>query len=215
MNLSALPTLWLGIFGSGPLGRTGWLDTPFPPMVSMLTIAVWFALLLQGWRRMFPAKLVGLLLVGAALVVQPMYLLMQARVVVGAYVQPRYLLPIVVIFTGLTLLGTSGVAMRLGRLAFGSVVGLLGLAHSVALHIQIRRYVTGLDVSHVRFGDEVEWWWDRGPGPTAVWILASIGFLVVTAVVMRPLCAVPDQPHGSALAGSGAGRSSGMRRRSA
>lgn len=215
MNLAALPTLWLGIFGSGPLGRTGWLDTPFPPMVSMLTIAVWFALLLQGWRRMFPAKLVGLVLVGAALVVQPMYLLMQARVVVGAYVQPRYLLPVVVIFTGLTLLGTSGVAMRLGRLAYGSVVGLLSLAHSVALHIQIRRYVTGLDVSQVRFGNEVEWWWNRGPGPTTVWVLASIAFLVVTAVVMRPLLAVPDRPGGSGPAGSGAGRSSGMRRRSA
>ena len=39
MNLSALPTLWLGMFGSGPLGRTGWLDTPFPPIVSMLAIA--------------------------------------------------------------------------------------------------------------------------------------------------------------------------------
>jgi hypothetical protein len=215
MNLSALPTLWLGIFSSGPLGRTGWLDTPFPPIVSMLAIAVWFALVLQSWRRMFPAKLVGLGLMGAALVVHPMYLLMQARVVVGAYVQPRYLLPIIVIFTGLAILGTTGIALRLERLGYWAVVGCLGLAHSVALHIQIRRYVTGLDVSHVRFGDDLEWWWERGPGATEVWVLASIAFVVVTAVVMRPCLAVPDRPRGSAHAGSGAGRSSGTRRRSA
>lgn len=207
MNLAALPTLWLGIFSSGPLGRTGWLDTPFPPLVSMLTIAVWFAVLLRGWRRMFPAKLVGLVLVGAALVVQPMYLLMQARVVVGAYVQPRYLLPVVVIFTGVAILGTSGVALRLGRLGYWSVVGFLGLAHAVALHIQIRRYVTGLDVSAVRFGDSREWWWDSGPGPTEVWIVASIAFTIVTAAVLRQCLVHRDPRPGFALAGSGAGRS--------
>lgn len=207
MNLAALPTLWLGIFSSGPLGRTGWLDTPFPPVVSMLTIAVWFAVLLQGWRRMFPAKLVGLVIVGAALIVQPMYLLMQARVVVGAYVQPRYLLPIVVIFTGLAILGTLGVALRLGRLGYWSVVGFLGLAHSVALHIQIRRYVTGLDVSEVRFGDSPEWWWDSGPGPTDVWVVASIAFTVVTAAVLRQCLVRQDPRRGSDHAATGADRS--------
>jgi hypothetical protein len=214
MNLSALPTLWLGIFSSGPLGRTGWLDTPFPPIVSMLAIAVWFALVLQSWRRMFPAKLVGLGLMGAALVVHPMYLLMQARVVVGAYVQPRYLLPIIVIFTGLAILGTTGIALRLERLGYWAAVACLGLAHSVALHIQIRRYVTGLDVSHTFFGDDLEWWWGSGPVPTTVWVVASLAFTLVTAVVLRGCLAVPDRPRGSAHAGSGAGRAWARRPRS-
>lgn len=214
MNLSMLPTLWLGIFGSGPLGRTGWLDTPFPPMIPLLTIAVWFPLLLQGRRQVFPAKLVGVVLSGAALFVYPMYLLVQTGVVVGAGVQPRYLLPLVVIFTGACLLGTRGVTARLSAAEYWVVVATLALAHSVALHVQIRRYVSGLDVSHVRFGDDTEWWWSSGPGPTATWLIASLAFAVVTAAVLRQVRVAPDRPRGSALAGSGAGRSSGRRRRS-
>ena len=217
INLSSLPTLWLGMFGSGPLGRTGWLDTPFPPMIAMLTIAAWFGVLLQGWRRTFPSKLVGLGLVGAALFVHPMYLLMQSHVLVGEGVQPRYVLPILVIFTGLCLLGTSATTLRLTSVGYWSIVVALGLAHAVSLHIQIRRYVTGLDVSKVLFGDgdDLEWWWGAGPGPTLVWVAASIGFTWVTAAVLRQALVRPDRPRGSARAGSGAGRSWVRRPRSA
>ena len=206
MNLALLPSLWLGIFGSGPLGRTGWLDTPFPPLVPMMTIAVWFPLLLQGRKRLFPAKVVGLVLVGAALFVQPMYLLVRSGVLVGQGVQPRYLLPLIVIFTGLCLLDTRGVTARLSPAVYWTAVAALAVVHSVALHIQIRRYVTGLDVSFVRFGDDTEWWWASGPGPTATWIIASIGFAVLTAAVLRQVRVVPDRRRGSAHAGSGAGR---------
>lgn len=215
MNLSSLPTLWLGAFGSGPLGRTGWLDTPFPPIVPMLAIGAWFGVLLLGWRRVFPAKLVGLGLIGAALVVHPMYLLMQSRVLVGEGVQPRYVLPVLVIFTGLSLLGVRGIAVRLSPVAYAVVVGAVSLAHAVALHIQVRRYVTGLDVSHTLFGDDLEWWWGAGPGPTTVWVAASLAFALLTAVVLRPCLAVPDRPRGSARAGSGADRSSATPRHSA
>ncbi len=215
MNLALIPSLWLGVYGSGPLGRTGWLDTPFPPIIPMLTIAVWFALLLQGRRELFPAKLVGLGLVGAALFVYPMYLLVQSGVLVGQGVQPRYLLPLLVIFTGLCLLGTRGVTLRLSPVAYWTVVATLGLAHAVALHIQIRRYVTGLDVSFVRFGDDTEWWWNSGPGPTEVWIVASIAFTVVTAAVLRQCLVRQDPRHGSDHAATGADRSSAMPQHSA
>ena len=215
INLSSLPTLWLGVFGSGPLGPIGWFDTPFPPMVPTLATAAWFGVLLQGWRRMFPAKLVGLALVGAALFVHPLYLLMQSRVLVGEGVQPRYVLPILIIFTGLSLLAVRGTTLRLSPVAYWGIVAALGLAHAVSLHIQIRRYVTGLDVSKILFGDDLEWWWDSAPDATLVWLGASLGFTWVVAAVLRQALADPDQPRGSAPAGSGAGRSWGRRPRSA
>lgn len=215
INISSLPTLWLGMFGSGPLGRTGWLDTPFPPMISMLTIAVWFGMLLQGWRRMFPAKLVGLGLVGAALFVHPMFLLMQAHVLVGEGVQPRYVLPLLVIFTGLCLLGVHGVTISLTPLTHGAIVAALGLAHAVSLHIQIRRYVTGLDVSKILFGDDLEWWWDAAPGATLVWFAASLAFTWVVAAALRQCVVRPDRPDGSDHEEAGAGRSSATPPRSA
>ncbi|MGF9754118.1 DUF2142 domain-containing protein [Microvirga sp. 0TCS3.31] len=215
INLSSLPTLWLGMFGSGPLGNIGWFDTPVPPMVPMLGIAAWFGVLLQGWRRMFPAKLVGLALVGAALVVHPLYLLLQSHVLVGEGVQPRYVLPILIIFTGLSLLGTRGTTLRLSPVAYWGIVAALGLAHAVSLHIQIRRYVTGLDVSKIVFGDDLEWWWDSAPDATLVWLAASAGFTWVVAAVLRQALVVPDRPRGSAHAGSGAGRAWARRPRSA
>lgn len=215
INLSSLPTLWLGMFGSGPLGNIGWFDTPFPPMVPMLGIAAWFGVLLQGWRRMFPAKAVALGLVGAALFVHPMYLLMQSHVLVGEGVQPRYVLPILLIFTGLSLLGTRGTTLRLSPVAYWGIVAALGTIHAVALHIQIRRYVTGLDVSKIVFGDDLEWWWRSAPDATLVWLAASVGFTWVVAAVLRQALVRPDRPHGSAHAGSGAGRSSVTRPRSA
>ncbi|GAA5123439.1 hypothetical protein GCM10023339_43350 [Alloalcanivorax gelatiniphagus] len=208
INLSSLPTLWLGAFGSGPLGRTGWLETPYPPIVTMLAIGTWFGLLLQGWRRMFPAKLLALGLVGAALFVHPMYLLMKSHVLVGEGVQPRYVLPILVIFTGLCLLDARGVTLRLSRTAYWGIVAALGLAHAVSLHIWIRRYSTGLDVSKILFGNEPEWWWDPSPRATVVWIAASVGFAVVVATALRQCLEVPGPPRAPAPAGSGAGRSS-------
>ncbi|MCY7402231.1 MAG: DUF2142 domain-containing protein [Nocardioides sp.] len=208
INLSSLPTLWFGMLGSGPMGRTGWLDTVYPPMVSALGVATWFGLVLGGLRRMFPAKLVGLVLIGGALVVYPMALLIGSHVLVGEGVQPRYLLPMMVIFTGLALLGVRGSLPRLGPRWYWAAVGALGLAHTVALHIHIRRYVTGLDVSRILFGNDLEWWWGVGPSATSVWLVSSIGFIVLSAAALRPLRADRDPRPGSAPAGSGAGRSS-------
>ena len=157
----------------------------------------------------------GLGLIGAALFVHPMYLLMQSRVLVGEGVQPRYVLPVLVIFTGLSVLGVRGISLRLTPVSYAAIVAALSLAHAIALHIQIRRYVTGLDVSHTLFGDDLEWWWGSGPGPTTVWVVAALAFTLVTAVVLRPCLVVPDRPRGSAHAGSGAGRAWARRPRSA
>ena len=192
VNTGALPVLWLGSFAAGPMGRAGWLDTGFPQLVPVLVIAVWFLVVAQGLRRMFPAKALGVGLVVAALFVHPLYLLVQTHVLVGEAVQPRYLLPLLVLLTGLVLLAPRGVALRLTPAGLWAAVAALGIAHSLALHVQMRRYISGQDVSWLRLGRQQEWWWDGLPTPTLFWLVGSACFVAVTWAVLRPLVAAPS-----------------------
>jgi hypothetical protein len=56
----------------------------------------------------------------------------------------------------------------------------------MALHTNIRRYVTGLDVNGVNLDASPEWWWDVPFTPMAVWFVGSVAFgLVLVAAVAR------------------------------
>jgi hypothetical protein len=123
----------------------------------------------------------------------PLYILGRTSLTVGQGVQPRYLLPLVVVLAALVLLAGDG---RLTRTQAWSVAGALTVAHAVALHVQVRRYVTGLDVSDVDLSQGSEWWWGWSLGPTTVWLVASAAFAVLAALVLQVGVARPD-PAGS------------------
>lgn len=185
LNLGGLPVLWLGPFGFGPLGGTGWLDVAFPAVVIASGIAVWLLIVAAAVRQVFPAKLLGLALTALALVVYPLYLLVQTGVVVGQGVQPRYILPLLVMFTGVALLGRRGASLSLTRGPALAATAALTVAHSIALHVQMRRYVTGFDIVGVNLDRDREWWWTFAPGPTLVWLVASTSFAVLAWVILR------------------------------
>jgi Predicted membrane protein (DUF2142) len=183
-NLGGLPVLWTGGFGSGVMGGLGWLDTPLPPLVGFCATAAWFAVLLRGLGRPFPAKIVGLTLVGLALVVYPITLLVQTKALVGVVVQPRYLLPLFALFAVVALLSPHGVGWRISEGTFFLCVLALGTANSLALHVQIRRYVTGGDVSRIDLDAGREWWWAHAPSPNVVWLLGSLAFVGLAYAVL-------------------------------
>jgi len=106
---------------------------------------------------------------------------------VGANVTPRYLLPLVVMFGGMLLLGVPGRRLHLPRAAQFAVAAALIGAHFVALHINIRRYVTGLDVGGLDLGADAEWWWGGPIGPNAVWLLGSLAYALLIVVLVRHL----------------------------
>lgn len=193
INAGGLPALWLGPFGYGPLGGTGWLDVTFPALVTTAGLAVWLLILSSAVRRIFPAKALGLTLSLGALALYPLYLLVQTGVVVGQGVQPRYLLPLLVIFTGLALLGHRGMALTLTKPQVLAATAALALAHTIALHVHMRRYVTGFDVAGVNLDRDLEWWWPSLPGPTVTWLLGSVSFAVLAYVVLRD--SMEDRSH--------------------
>ena len=189
-NLGQLSTLFTGFLGTTPIG---WLDTPMPGVVSFLSVAAVTVLLALSWRRTTSrGHAVALALSGLSLFVYPLYILGRSHLAVGQGVQPRYLLPLAVIFAGLVLL-TGGA--RLSLVQARLVAAALAVAHTVALHVQLRRYVTGLDVSSWNLDAHHEWWWNRMPvGPTVVWVVGSLAFAVVAVATLR-LCVREPQPY--------------------
>jgi hypothetical protein len=181
-NLLSLPELLTGMFGSTGLG---WLDTPTEPIVFFSAVSVFIVLVFVGLTLVTVRKLLAVALVASALIVFPLAVLVQSKQVVGQTVQPRYLIPLVVMLIGVSVFPAArhrgGVTLSRPQVAI--VVVALSVAQSVALHANIRRYVTGMDVDGLNLDASTEWWWDLPVSPMAVWIVGSVAFALLSMVV--------------------------------
>lgn len=172
-NLVLLPQLWTGALGTTGLG---WLDTAMPGIVWVSTLAVFFALVFWGLQSMGRRKAIAIGLVFVSLVVVPLYVLVKDQVMVGAGVQPRYIYPLLIMLAAIALWRLSRDDLHLTRFQWFSVSTLLAVANSVALHTNIRRYVTGIDATGANLNANVEWWWHVPFSPMTVWVVGSLAF---------------------------------------
>lgn len=175
-NLVDLPWLWTG--GTGTWGL-GWLDTPMPSIVWVLMIGVLVATLLWGLRLQYRRKSVLLLMGFAALTVIPLYVLYGRGLRVGADVQPRYLLPLLVIVLGLALFGFAKDNLGLSRLQAGVIFAAVGVSNSLSLHNNMRRYISGLGDAGFNLNANIEWWWNIPVSPMLVWFGGSAAFALM------------------------------------
>ena len=180
-NLLQLPTLWIGSFGTWNLG---WLDTVMPAVVWAGSLVVFVAFVFTGLRRMSRQKGLVLGLVMAALIVVPMYILVNEGISVGAGVQPRYTYPLLVMLAGLAFWHRNAVLPRFSNAQAGLIVILLTVANSVAMHANIRRYVTGAEVGGFNLETAPEWWWPMSFGPNWVWLVGSLAFAGSVGLIM-------------------------------
>ncbi|RYU14494.1 DUF2142 domain-containing protein [Nocardioides iriomotensis] len=185
-NLQQLPVLWAGSLGFGFMASAGWLDTPFPALVGFSATTAWAVYVFGSWREMFPAKVFAVSGVGVAMILYPLVMLGLSGAKVGTGFQPRYLLPLLVILTGVSMLSRRVVASPFTRFQAVLATAALGLAQSLALHTQIRRYVTGLDVGGINLDRGREWWWDLPISATATWVAGSLAFAILAWYFLRP-----------------------------
>ncbi len=179
-NLVNMPDLWVGAFGRWGLG---WLDTTMPAVVWFASFGIFAAAITIGLGARYRRKPLAAAFVLVTLVVIPLILLVQTRVLVGSYVQPRYLLPLIVVLAGILLLQPIIGQLRVSRSQSVVAVVALALANSVALHTNIRRYVTGIDVGGVNLDARVEWWWNMPLSPMAVWVGGSVSFAAMLVII--------------------------------
>jgi hypothetical protein len=188
-NFVNMPMLWGGVVASGPFGATGTFDVGFPYVVGFLVVTGVTVLVYASWRRPAPNIQLALGAAVTGLFVYPLYILAKTHLIVGQGIQPRYVLPILIMILGLVLLN-SGPRLRRATALF--VAGVLIAAHCLALHVQMRRYISGQDVSHLNLDREREWWWNLPVSPTLVWVVGSVGFALTAYLALRLCVARPD-----------------------
>ena len=184
-DLLNAPSLWAGVFGGWPLG---WLDTPMPAVVSLGAVAVFVAVGFVGFRQLGWRKAVVLALTALVLWLLPVYVLVQGGDTVGNAVQPRYLLPLIVLAGGILLLASRGRQYVFGRGQIVLVVVVLAVVNLIALELVIRRFVTGNGELGLNLDTGDKWWWGSFPfSPNVVWILGSLAFAAALVVLAREL----------------------------
>lgn len=208
-NFIEVPGLWMGAFGIWPWGSLGWLDTPMPQLVAFLSFGVFVVLLGLGitgstWR----VRTVTFVIL-AMMWVYPLFILQQAGFLVGAGFQSRYGLPLLVVLMGIALLrsaGHPGIVTKFSQRAW--IAGALTIANSIALHHNLRRYVTGLDQRGFNLDAGRDWWWfglrDSSIDAMDVWFVGSVAFGAVAWILVVYATRITD--HARHFAPEGAER---------
>lgn len=185
VNIGSLWRYERDIFYTGPLG---WVDTQMSNWGTVIPLAVLALVVLaliahRGWAR---AAYGGLLV--AALAVPLMVLQRSHLSVDSGYVQARYLYPLMLAVVGLGAYGIirRGVLPAFPRWALPTAWAVMTLLAALALHIQIRRYVSGLDVSNLDLGVHRGWWWIGSPiSPMGLWLIGSVAMGATIALLLR------------------------------
>lgn len=171
-NLLDVPALWTGALGQANLG---WLDTRMPAVVWVTATAVFAGALFIGVRFSSRRRRIAVALALLAMWLVPFVMLAQSNAVVGATVQPRYLLPLLIIALGVASLRDDAEEAWDG-MRFGLAAVCLWVGVTVALHLNIQRYTSGSDGAAIDPGADAQWWWAGVPSPMAVWAIGSIAF---------------------------------------
>jgi hypothetical protein len=175
------PALWPGGFGVRGLG---WLDVPLPSVVWIGSWSVFAAVLFVAVTGVGPRSRISLGLVILAVLAVPTYILFRWG---GVGVQPRYVLPMLVMLAVLAMVRMDGMAFRLTSGQRWIVVTLLTIANAVALLANIKRYTVGVDGTSWNLDRRIEWWWSIPASPMTVWFVGSLGFGLAAALLTREL----------------------------
>ena len=194
-NLLNVPDLWVGVFGSGR--GLGWLDTSMPTIVWVGGLGCFAALAFAGLASRSIRKLLAVAVVLGALWCIPTLLLVQSGRVLGAGLQPRYILPLVVILGGVLLLQVGQARLTLSSWQVVALVSTLSVVNAVALQFNMRRYITGTDVTRWDLNYAIKWWWNIPASPMIIWAVGSLSFAAFLVIIARAtlLTRPTDVPH--------------------
>lgn len=171
-NLFGVPSLWFGAFGDAGLG---WLDTSVPATVPIFAFAAFCGAVFIGVRRPGLRQSLALVLALLACWLVPFILLAQSHAVVGTIVQPRYILPLLVMLAGVASIRPDVLGGWTGARALIAGLAVVGSA-ALAMQFNIRRYTVGAASIAVDPGAGAQWWWSGAVPPAAVWIGGSVAF---------------------------------------
>ncbi|MET4223520.1 DUF2142 domain-containing protein [Oerskovia enterophila] len=193
----------------GSLGwfALGWGDTTMPTIVWVLVGTACAGVVFVGLAHLGRRRLVATLVAVGALLAVPTYIAATSWVA-GAALQARYIFPMVIIAVAVLTLVTEargpaattsrGLTLTVPQRWF--VVGAISVAGAVAIYINLRRYVTGVDVQKLRL-TPAEWWWPGAPvSPEVLCIISAAALVTLLVLATRVLV-----PGAADVAGGPAG----------
>ena len=173
-NMSYLPQYLAGFYGYrwGP----GWLDVDYNGSVSTVGLVIAGAVFVAGARTWSWRKAMTLLmLVGAMAGVPTLLGILQGFNNVATY-QPRYMMPLWIVFL-FFMLTMERRERTLSRPQAAAVGVLLVGTHFWALFVLLLRYTHGSSVLMFNMSKTAVWWWPGAPvGPNMVWALGTVCF---------------------------------------
>jgi hypothetical protein len=199
----AQPPTWVQGEGPGKAGQEGYTplglgnntgDTFFASATGYLLFGSAVALVVLAvayYRRRNYAALAFLALAGAgSLIVARALAAFEAQVI-----QPRYLLPLLMLTMGVLLTVRTGGASVLRRGQGWLLVAAMTAGSSLAWLVVASRYAVGQNAAFTNFGQPANWWWEVGPSRlvwfliaiccSAAWAIASIGAGVSGGALVR------------------------------
>ncbi len=123
--------------------------------------------------------------IGPLLVVIPTYVLTASGIPEGTELQPRYPLPLIILFGGLLMMEPAGKRIRLTRVQRLAIGLALPISNMAALKVNIRRYVTRIDNPGLSLDAGREWWWHVPFGANAAWVVGTLAFAGLVYVLLR------------------------------
>jgi hypothetical protein len=166
-----VPDLWQGAVGGWGLG---WFDVPLPAVVPVLCWAVVAAACFLGLGHATARTLAATALVLAALWLLPTLLHQQTGVLVGTFIQPRYILPLLAMLAGVATLATVRGRLEWTRAQGYVAAGALSLAGAASLYTTIRRFTVGIDTPVWNLDGDPRWWWSTAPSPMTALVVGSL-----------------------------------------
>lgn len=186
-NLLNIPMLWAGVFGSFGLG---WLDVAMPKLVLYGAVGSFITVAAVGFGRLTMRKALVLGVVALSLIVVPVLVLTRGSDVVGEEVQPRYILPLIVLFGGLLVLQTGRRAVQFTRGQVILITATLAVIQAVALQTTMRRYISGFGFGGLNLNSGIKWWWDSPISPMVVLIVGSLCYAGLIWILAREVSRV-------------------------
>lgn len=192
-NLGDVASLYTGALGGWNLG---WLDTPLPSIVSISLTVIIGSMVLNGIAFKQLRELILPTITLAIVIVVPLIIQQNTGSPVGAYIQPRYVFPLLALGLGV-LVSTKNPRMFITprQVALASVT--IVVLNAMSLYVNLLRYTTGLDTGHMNPSSGT---WQPVVSPLIVLALGVIAFAALMWLGYRWLYRGCDEASASLYA---------------
>jgi hypothetical protein len=178
-NFVNLPRFIMGFFGGWGLG---WFELELAHTVWLFTLQAFLLVTVFALRKSSNAHRLIFGSLFTMMCIAILYANQQTFSKGGNVIQPRYFLPF---FLGIVIIAAANKTERYPNSLVITVAILATISNSIALRDTIRRYTTGQDVFISKsLNNPIEWWWQFGPQPETVWLIGTLAFAALWALLI-------------------------------